>query len=116
VPLTPEDLWANLPRPDQGEVFTTLLACREVRIERIVSAPLREDRPDIERYDQAQDEWVLLICGDAELEVDGRHVRLSAGQHLYIPAHTPHRVLKTSSEPRCLWLAVHIDAAKQAQP
>jgi len=34
---------------------------------------------------------------------------MGAGDHLFIPAHTRHRVLATSEEPRCLWLAVHID-------
>jgi cupin 2 domain-containing protein len=116
MPLTPEDLWANVPRLDRGEVFTTLLACRQVRIERIVSAALREDRPDIERYDQAHDEWILLVAGEAELDVAGERVRLSPGQHLLIPAQTPHRVLKTSSEPRCLWLAVHIDPPAPTRP
>ena len=80
MPHTPEDLWTNLPRLDHGEDITPLLSCRSVRIERIVSGPLREDRPDIERYDQSQDEWVLLVSGEAELEVDGQRVGLSAGQ------------------------------------
>jgi len=115
MPHTPEDLWTNLPRLDHGEDITPLLSCHSVRIERIVSGPLREDRPDIERYDQSQDEWVLLVSGEAELEVDGQRVGLSAGQHLFIPAHTPHRVLTTSSEPRCMWLAVHIGAPEAAQ-
>jgi cupin 2 domain-containing protein len=108
-PHQPQNLLADLPRLDQGEVFQALLECRNVRIERIVSAPLSEDRADITRYDQPQDEWVLLLDGEAVLELDGRRVGLAKGQHLFIPARTPHRVLSTSEEPRCLWLAVHID-------
>jgi uncharacterized RmlC-like cupin family protein len=34
--------------------------------------------------------------------------RLRPGDHLLIPAGLPHRVLATSDEPRCLWLAVHL--------
>ncbi len=105
----PADLFADLPRLDSGEAFDTLLQCRNVRIERIASAPLGDERCDITLYDQPQDEWVLLLAGEAVLEIAGRPVRLAPGQHLFIPAHTPHRVLTTSDAPRCLWLAVHID-------
>lgn len=108
MPRQPQDLFASRPRLDRGEAFQALLECRNVRIERIVSAPLRAERDDLTVYDQPQDEWVLLLEGEAMLEVDGQPVPLAAGQHLFIPAHTPHRVLTTSAEPRCLWLAVHI--------
>jgi cupin 2 domain-containing protein len=59
-----------------------------------------------ELYDQTQDEWVVLLEGEAELEVAGRHVRLRAGDWLVLPAHTSHRVLATSAGAR--WLAVHV--------
>ncbi len=102
----PANLLRGLPRPADGEVFDELLRCRNVRIERIVSSA----RPEGVLYDQPQDEWVLLLQGCARLWVDGETVALGAGDHLFIPARTPHRVLETSDEPRCVWLAVHIDA------
>jgi cupin 2 domain-containing protein len=105
-----DNLLADLPRPDTGEVFETLLACGQVRIERIVSSP----RPDPVLYDQPQHEWVLLLAGMATLELAGERVELGAGDHLFIPAHCRHRVLATSDEPRCLWLAVHIWPAPTA--
>jgi cupin 2 domain-containing protein len=87
-----------------------------VRIERIVSSAT----PDATLYDQPQDEWVLLLQGEAGLEIAGEDLRLRAGEAVFIPAHTPHRVTDTASEPPCIWLAVHIDAraagAKRAQP
>jgi cupin 2 domain-containing protein len=33
---------------------------------------------------------------------------LGAGDTIFIPAHTPHRVVTTSTNPQCIWLAVHI--------
>jgi cupin 2 domain-containing protein len=37
-------------------------------------------------------------------------LRLSAGDALFIPAHTRHRVTATAGDPPCIWLAVHIEA------
>jgi len=98
------NLLADLPAPASGEVFDELLRCRNLRIERIVSSP----SPEPTLYDQVQDEWVLLLQGDAVIEIDGERVALRAGEHLLIPAHRPHRVLATSDDPLCVWLAVHL--------
>jgi cupin 2 domain-containing protein len=99
------NLFAALPSPHDGEAFEELLRCRNVRIERIVSSA----RPDPTLYDQPQDEWVCLLQGEAELWVAGQSVHLKPGDHCFIPARTPHRVVRTSPEPPCIWLAIHID-------
>jgi len=103
--LIPGNLFAALPALNDGEVFEEILRCRNVRVERIVSSA----RPDPTLYDQRQDEWVCLLQGEAELWVAGQSIRLEPGDHCFIPAHTPHRVLRTSTDPTCVWLAVHID-------
>ena len=90
--------------PERGERFDALLKCRNVTIERIVSS----SRPEPRAYDQEQDEWVMLMQGNARLELDGQEVPLSAGDSLFIPARKPHRVVWQSETPACLWLAVHI--------
>lgn len=100
-----KNLFADLPVLATGEAFDELQRCRNVRIERIASSPV----PDPVWYDQQQDEWVLLLAGRARLEVAGQIKEMGPGDHLFIPAHTRHRVLATSDEPRCLWLAVHIE-------
>lgn len=107
-----ENLFANRPFLTTGEDFAELARCRNVRIERIVSSPT----PDLGWYDQPQDEWVVLLEGQARLEVAGEVIELGPGDHLLIPAHTPHRVLGTSEEPRCLWLAVHIFLSPDSSP
>ncbi|MCG6896639.1 MAG: cupin domain-containing protein [Thiocapsa sp.] len=98
------NLFRDLPEIERGEAFNELLSCANVRIERILSS----DTPEPVLYDQVQDEWVCLLRGEAELWVNGETVRMGPGDYRFIPARTPHRVVTTSTEPRCLWLAVHI--------
>jgi cupin 2 domain-containing protein len=104
---TPSNLFADALPPAIGERFDTLLAHGRVEIERIVSS----SQPDQTEYRQTQDEWVVLLQGEAELVVEGRPVQLQAGQHLFIAAGTPHTVRRTSSG--AMWLAVHIHPAQE---
>jgi len=89
--------------PDSGERFDTLLAEKNVEIVRIVSSDTLERK----EYCQEEDEWVVLLEGSALLEINGKEKPLGRGEMLFIPARTPHRVLRT--ERGTLWLAVHID-------
>ena len=87
--------------PDSGETFTPLLEHPNARILRIVSSD------DIEPilYDQEEDEWVVVIEGEAVLEIERNETVLHRGESLLIPAHTKHRVLR--AERGTVWLAVH---------
>ena len=58
------------------------------------------------RYVQAQDEWVALLRGEAELDVAGETAILRAGDHLFLPAGTPHTVRRVAEG--TVWLAVHL--------
>jgi cupin 2 domain-containing protein len=89
--------------PEQGERFDTLLNHRNLHIERIVSsAELLSPSTCVQR----QDEWVLLVRGEAVLEVEGKPHSLKAGDHFFLPAGTPHKVARTSEG--AMWLAVHL--------
>jgi len=88
--------------PKTGETFTTLLQHKNIEIVRIVSADTLEEKC----YIQEEDEWVIVLEGEATLEIEGTATRLRRGESLLIPAHTPHRVLQTQQG--TLWLAVHI--------
>ncbi|MBV5272836.1 MAG: cupin domain-containing protein [Lamprocystis purpurea] len=103
------NLFALLPGPATGEIFEELLRLElpagRVWIERIVSSPF----PEPVLYDQPQSEWVILLQGEARLWVAGEERMLVSGDYLFIPAHTPHRVVETSAEPQCIWLAVHLE-------
>ncbi len=77
-----------------------------IQIERIISAG--HVTPDGRWLEQEKNEWVILIKGNAEiLFFDDRKFLLNAGDHLFIPAGVKHRVVRTSSDPECIWLAVH---------
>ena len=95
------NLFADAEPPPQGETFETLCSRAGTRIERIVSSAA----PDPVRYDQAEDEWVALLRGEAELEIEGEPVVLRPGDSLLLPAHTRHSVTRVSSG--AVWLAVH---------
>lgn len=82
------------------------------RIERIVSKGYASAKDFW--YNQDENEWVILIQGQAELifenEPGNQLVRmpLSKGNYLFIPKHQKHRVEYTSTEPECIWLAIFI--------
>jgi len=99
------NLLSNLPDAANGEVITAVLQQPGIRIERIVSQG--QVTPIDNPYDQGEDEWVLLLRGQAEvwLEGSGTH-RLEAGDHLFIPAHCRHRVTWTLPDAPTVWLAI----------
>lgn len=106
-PLGDGNLFDPLPDAVAGEVFTTLLARPGVRVERIVS--LGQATPADAPYDQAWDEWVLVLRGSAGLWMDGHGERtLRPGDHVLIPAGCVHRVTWTAADEPTVWLAVHL--------
>jgi cupin 2 domain-containing protein len=107
---SPYNLFTDVPGQSSQELFTTLLDNPHCRIERIVS--YGQASPDGFWYDQAWDEWVLLLKGSAELDLNGHLVNLTPGDHLLIPAGLRHRVCKTDSVQPTVWLAIHIDPPK----
>lgn len=100
--MPPENLFTNASPPLKGEDFKTLLSHRNLVVERIVSSA---DITPTE-YVQTQDEWVLLLQGEAMLSVAGERVGLNSGDYLFLPANTPHTVEKVSEG--ALWLALHL--------
>lgn len=104
--LTRGNLFVDSDPPADGERFDTLATVPGARLERIVSSA----SPDSAPYDQDHDEWVVLLRGEAELDVAGQDVRLGAGDWLLLRAQTRHRVLSTS--PGAVWLAVHATDAQ----
>jgi len=96
------NLFDGASPPVQGERFDVLLDHRNLVVERIVSSG--DVTP--QTYVQPQDEWVVLVQGEALLDVDGEAVALKAGDHVFLPAHVPHTVRRVSEG--ALWLAVHL--------
>src|ERR1700733_14018051 len=101
------NLFENLPVRTEDEEFTALLSRKAVRIERIVSNG--QSTPEGAPYDQAHDEWVLLLRGAASVWVDGDGERdLRPGDYLLFPAHRLHRVTRTADDEPTVWLAIHL--------
>lgn len=82
------------------ELVEILLQNKNVRIERIVSKCHTTDW-----YDQDEDEWIVLLTGEAEIELENDTISLTAGDTMFIPKHKKHRVVKTTE---CVWLCVFI--------
>ena len=100
------NIFANIPDTLPEELCQSLISRGDLRIERIVSKG--HASPKDFWYDQAQDEWVLLLTGQARLAfADGSERTLMAGDYLLIPAHSRHRVEWTAEDVETVWLAIY---------
>jgi cupin 2 domain-containing protein len=99
-----KNLFANLPAGTGGEDSLTLFENRNVKITRIVSQAYSS--PAGFWYDQADDEWVIVLRGQATVELaSGEFVEMAEGDYLTIARHVKHRIARTSE--KTIWLAVH---------
>lgn len=102
------NLFSNADPPADGERFEILLKHRNLAVERIISS----DTVTPVEYIQEQDEWVVLLRGEAVLKASGESYTLVAGDHAFLPAGTPHTVERVSQG--ALWLAVHLQPDQAA--
>ena len=105
--MTPAEgnLFASIPDDLPDEVSDVLARTAGARVERIVSRG-HVSSPDF-WYEQEEDEFVLLVEGEAELEIRGRAdpARLGRGDWIVLPAGLPHRVSWTATDQDTVWLA-----------
>jgi cupin 2 domain-containing protein len=102
---------SSFPSDGEGERFESLLSGESFRLERILSRGTASP-PDF-WYDQSEEEWVLLVSGQARLEFEGEGmVDLCAGDALRIPARCRHRVASVSGD--AVWLALHFSRPASA--
>lgn len=101
-----KNIFSHLPLDFSEEAFEQIATKANVRIERIVSSG--HVTPAGSWYDQPETEWVLLLQGYAEVlfEDESEPRQLHPGDHLLILPHHKHRVVKTTSTPKTIWLAV----------
>jgi len=101
------NLFSNIPDGLAAEVSESVLHADNIHIERIVSRG--HASPAGFWYDQAQNEWVVLLAGAARLRFESSNdpVEMQRGDYIHIPAHVKHRVEWTSSAETTIWLAVH---------
>ncbi|WP_136419641.1 cupin domain-containing protein [Herbaspirillum sp. ST 5-3] len=100
------NLYGRIPTQLPEEFVQVLATGHGTRIEKIVSKG--HCSPPGFWYDQPENEWVLLLKGEAGLrfEKDGRVMHLTEGAYVNIPAHEKHRVEWTAENTETIWLAV----------
>lgn len=100
------NLFENLPQTLPEELVEKLLETNRFRLERIVSTG-QISPPDF-WYDQEEDEWVVVLQGEAMLQIFGEDQprQLRPGDTLFLPAHCRHRIVYTSTNEPTVWLAL----------
>jgi cupin 2 domain-containing protein len=107
--------------PSDEEFFEVLAQHRgNSQLKRIISAG--HTSPQTGWYCQDFEEWVCVLQGEAELtildgkvsdqnksKVEASTIRMRPGDFLTIPAKLPHKVSFTSTEPKCIWLALYME-------
>lgn len=102
-----DNIFKSIPDIIPEELSENLLARETLKIERIVSRG--HITPTGEWYDQASDEWVLLLEGEAILGYEnGCTISMGVGDYVFIPARTRHRVEWTQPGSNTIWLAIHV--------
>ena len=101
-----KNLFDDVPTRVAEELVTVLADHASVRIERIVSTG--QSSPEGFWYDQDEHEWVVVLKGNASIQYDDESspIEFGPGDHVTIPAHRKHRIIRTSSDEPTVWLAV----------
>jgi len=104
--IVPENIYNSPGKSDAQEIIEVIADMDDARIERITT--LKPYTGPGEWYDQQKDEWVILLSGNAEIEIKGQGtIELFSGDYIFLPAHCHHRVTRTSTDPPSVWLAIH---------
>lgn len=94
------NLYKSEKPAENDEIFSTLFHNEILKIESIRS----NLKTAGQLYDQEENEWILLLEGEAQLDIANEIRYMSAGDYLFLPKHTIHRVLSTSEN--ALWLCI----------
>jgi cupin 2 domain-containing protein len=100
------NLFQDFPENLDQELVERLITNDCFRVERIVSRG--HASPPGFWYDQDEHEWVAVLAGKAQLQIQGQEqlVLLGPGDTHDLPAHTKHRVAWTDPNKETIWLAV----------
>ena len=105
--MIPKNIFSSIPQPIADEIFETIVQAQHITIEKIISQG--HSSPQDFWYDQQQNEWVIVLTGQAKLKFAEHDelVEMKPGDHINIPAHYKHRVEWTDPNEETIWLAVH---------
>ena len=104
------NLFADVSAASTGEeAFSEIFAQPGLKIERIVSQG--QASPPEFWYDQAWNEWVIVLKGGATLQFEDEPATraLGEGDYVFIPARKRHRVEWTDPQQPTVWLTVHFE-------
>ena len=101
-----QNIFSNIPRNLEKELFESLIKHDAVMIERIISKGQKS--PQSGWHDQEKNEWVMVLKGKAVLSFeDQSSIQLNEGDFINIPSHKKHKVAWTDPDNETIWLAVH---------
>ncbi|QDF28681.1 cupin domain-containing protein [Halarcobacter anaerophilus] len=99
-----ENIFNNLIINKEKEQFFDLLKKDNIRVEKIVSNG--QISPNDFWYKQDENEFVIILKGEAVLEFEDKEISLKVGDYINIEANVKHRVKYTSKDETTLWLAI----------
>ncbi len=100
------NIFNEIPKDLQDELFEDIIKTENLKIERIVS--YGHASPETGWYESEKNEWVIVLKGEAILSFENSDdVKLSAGDYLNIVAHKKHKVSWTLPNAETIWLAIH---------
>lgn len=100
-----ENFFNRVPQNLEEELFEPLWKNAHFLLERIISTG--QATPRDEWYEQAHDEWVIVLQGSAILRFETVEYVLKVGDYVLIPSGCRHRVEWTDKTQPTLWLALH---------
>lgn len=83
------------------EIVEILKENENVKIEKIISTGQTTDW-----MEQEEEEFVMLIQGEAIIEYENKMQELRAGDTVIIKKNEKHRVAYTSKNPSCIWICI----------
>jgi cupin 2 domain-containing protein len=94
------NIFSQIPTKIKDELFEDIITTQNIKIERIISDG--HTSPKSGWYKPEQNEWVILLQGEAILEFEALHVELSVGDYFNIQAGTKHKVSYTSTDEKTI--------------
>ena len=107
----------NIEKTTRGNIFQNLTFAKEEVLSDIFDhsmfhvKQINSEGQTTDVFDQKEDEWVLLLQGEAKIEfLDETNtkvqiIEMKAGDWLFIPAHLKHRVY--NAQTKNIWLCIY---------
>ena len=99
-----KNIFENINVDKISEEFIEILKNDNLKIERIVSNG--QISPKDFWYEQKENEFVLLLEGEAIIEFETKEIKLKKGDFINIKSYEKHRVKYTSLVESTIWLAI----------